>query len=433
MLPTLAEVARLPLGQTLVRETSLLSAAQGALMGSRALTLLLLARHVTPLEFDACALYTASTSTLGALCDLGLNVTALKFSAEAPSDESRATALRGFFVIRAAVAAVAAIAVWLLAGPLCAVLLQRSDFAPLLRLASGVALVGSFSSFSLMLLQADLEFGKIAQLHLLSAAAQLAGLAAFFLLRIPGLEALLLGDLLSRLVVVLLTYCAVGSLLRRVGKQRILSAGRVITFAAWINLSTAIGLIFLYLPTVILSRLDKPAALGAYCLGATLAGPFTLVLNAIMSISLPRALSARSNADQRAYLRTIGRGTLGAAAMGVPAVLLVRFGAAVFIAPHHLDSLHVMELLAVGTLVLLVVNPVQFLLYALDRPQWCTAGDLAIAGLFGLLAGCWAPSLGAIGVAWALLTAQSTVKILMGAMVLALVRQRQASGVSTVK
>jgi O-antigen/teichoic acid export membrane protein len=60
--------------------------------------------------------------------------------------------------------------------------------------------------------------------------------------------------------------------------------------------------------------------------------------------------------------------------------------------------------------VLLVVNPVQFLLYGAGRPEWCTASDALMTVLFGALTIWLAPAYGAIGVAYALLIAQTGTK-----------------------
>ena len=77
------------------------------------------------------------------------------------------------------------------------------------------------------------------------------------------------------------------------------------------------------------------------------------------------------------------------------------------------DAVRVFQVLATAQIALLVANPVQFLLYGAGRPQWCTASDALITLLFGAMAVWLAPAYGAIGVAWALLIAQTGIKAVL--------------------
>jgi O-antigen/teichoic acid export membrane protein len=60
-----------------------------------------------------------------------------------------------------------------------------------------------------------------------------------------------------------------------------------------------------------------------------------------------------------------------------------------------------------------VLNPVQFLLYSMSRPDLSTASDAVIAILFAVLAALLTPSYSAHGTAWALFGSQTSIKLIM--------------------
>ena len=107
-----------------------------------------------------------------------------------------------------------------------------------------------------------------------------------------------------------------------------------------------------------------------------------------------------------------GAALLGAALL-VPIWLGGRLAAHLFPAAMP-GAVRVFQLLATAQIALLIANPVQFLLYGAGRPEWCTASDALITLLFGAMAIWLAPAYGAIGVAWALLIAQTGVKAVLG-------------------
>jgi len=54
---------------------------QAGLSASRFAALLLVARLVAPARFDECAIYASSSLVVGNLCELGINISCLKFAA----------------------------------------------------------------------------------------------------------------------------------------------------------------------------------------------------------------------------------------------------------------------------------------------------------------------------------------------------------------
>jgi O-antigen/teichoic acid export membrane protein len=383
---------------------------QAGLSASRFGALLLVAHVVAPARFAECAIYASSSLVVGNLCELGINISCLKFAAGAAGANWLRTVSR-FLLLRLALTAGVIAAVFLFAPLAGAKLLRHPEYATAIRLACGSAAAASVSSFSLVLLQSRLQFARMARLSAAAAILQILPVLLALSFGWPGVACLFAGDVLSRLWIV----AANGGLLTAV-----LAAARqpgyrpawkpIAVFANWITLSTMIGSLYNYIPSIALSRWAAASALGAYSLGMSLSGGFALLINTTSTVLLPEAVSATTIERRRSYLRSYlpGAALLGATLL-VPTWLGGRLAAHLF--PAALPgAVRVFQLLATAHIALLVANPVQFLLYGAGHPEWCTASDALITLLFGAMVVWWAPAHGAIGVAWALLIAQTTIK-----------------------
>jgi O-antigen/teichoic acid export membrane protein len=392
------------------RNIGLVLGGQAGLSASRFAALLLVSHWVAPARFDECAIYASSSLVVGNLCELGINISCLKFAAGATGPDWLRTVSR-FLLLRLALTVAVIAAVFLAAPLVSARLLRHPEYATALRMACGSAAVASLSSFALVLLQSRLQFARMAWLN--GAAALLQILPVLLVLRgiCSGVAGLFAGDMLSRLWIVaanlgLLT--AVLAAARRPGARP--AWKHIAVFANWITISTVIGSLYNYIPSVVLSRWAAASALGAYSLGMSLTGGFALLINTTSTVLLPEAVAATTRARRRSYLRSY---MPGAALLGMlllaPTWLGGRLVGHLF--PAALPgAVRVFQLLATAQIALLVANPVQFLLYGAGRPEWCTASDALITLLFGALAMWLAPAYGAIGVACALLIAQTGIK-----------------------
>lgn len=370
-----------------------------------------MSHRLTPARFAECAIYASSSLVVGNLCELGINLSCLKFAAAAEGSHWLGTVAR-FFRLRLALTAVVIAAVFLLAPFAGARLLKHPEYTTALRLACGSAALASISAFSLVLLQSRLEFGRTARLSAVAAVLQFLPVLLVRRFGLAGLTSLFAGDILSRLWIVganlglLATVLAAG---RLPGPRPAWKA--IILFANWITLSTLIGSLCNYIPSIVLARWATASALGTYSLGMSLAGGFALLVNTTSTVLLPEAVAANTAARRHGYLRSY------MPAAGLLSAILLLFtwlggplASRLFPAPLP-GAVRVFQLLATAQITLLVANPVQYLLYGAGRPQWCTASDGLITLLFGGLAIWLVPAYGAIGVAGALLLAQTGVKL----------------------
>jgi O-antigen/teichoic acid export membrane protein len=392
------------------RNIGLVLGGQAGLSASRFAALLLVSHWVAPARFDECAIYASSSLVVGNLCELGINISCLKFAAGATGPDWLRTVSR-FLLLRLALTAGVIAAVFLLAPLASAKLLRHPEYATALRLACGSAAVASVSSFTLALLQSRLEFARMARLT--AAAAVLQILPVLLVLRFgwPGMASLFAGDVLSRLWIVAVNLSLLTAVLAATRQPGARPAWKPIAvFANWITMSTVIGSLYSYIPSIALSRWAAASALGIYSLGMSLSGGFGLLINTTSTVLLPEAVAATTLERRRSYLRSYLPGAaLLAVALLVPTWLGGPLAAHLFPTAMR-GAVRVFQLLATAHIALLVANPVQFLLYGAGRPEWCTASDALITLLFGAMAVWLAPAYGAVGVAWALLIAQTGIK-----------------------
>jgi O-antigen/teichoic acid export membrane protein len=399
------------------RNIGLVLSGQAGLSASRFAALLLLAHVMTPVRFAECAIYSTSSLVMSNLCELGINISCLKFAAGTHGEAWLRTASR-FLMLRLALTAALIIAVLLCAPMTAAKLLNHPEYTGALRLACGSAAFASVSSFGLVLLQSRLEFPRMARLSGAAAVVQILPVVLALHFRWAGLAVLFAGDVLSRLWILVRNGKLLAAVLGAVHLPGPRPAWKpIVVFAHWITLSTLIGSLYNYIPSIALSRWAGAAALGAYSLGTSLTGGIALLINTTSTVLLPEAVAATTSERRRAYLRSYLPGAALLSGVLLAAVWLSGPVAALVFPSAMPETVRVFQILATAQLVLLMVNPIQFLLYGEGRPQWCTATDGLITLLFGCMAVWMSPAHGAVGIACALLISQTTVKAAMAAMV----------------
>jgi O-antigen/teichoic acid export membrane protein len=206
----------------------------------------------------------------------------------------------------------------------------------------------------------------------------------------------------------------------------------MLRFSQWITLSTAIGALQNYIPVILLSRATAPGGLASYNIGLALTGGFSIFLTAVMSVTMPEAIKSAAKYQQRSYVKAV----LPAGLLFACAVLPVTwFGAPLashFVGKQFLAGIQVFRLLTAAQVVLVLTNPIQFLLYGMGRVNLCTAGDAIIAVSFWLVGTACLSVWGVPGLALALLLCQSLTKLALVGFTLKLVFRPQEAGSSEV-
>jgi O-antigen/teichoic acid export membrane protein len=398
----------------LIRRTakhiSLTFAGQACFSVSKFVSLLLISRYLGANGFAICAVYLSSSLVLVNLCELGINITALKFLAVSDPQEWRRNAAR-LTAVRFAMTALVLSTVFLLSGPISTFALKHPEYTRALQLSCVAAAFSSISGFFLTLLQSRQQFGRIAGTTLLTAILQLLPVVLTIQLHWDPLPALLAGEVLSRCGAILACYETVRDVVlgfRLPGERP--AFGAIAGFAKWIGLSVLIGAVQGYVPTIALARWSQPAALAIYAMGASLASGFSLLMSTTCLVLLPQALSSKTGPERLRYAVTYLRsGALVCAVMAITAWLAAPLAAPLFARDMRAAS-EIFRILAIASITLIALNPVQFLLYSISRPDLCAAADALILLLFAALAAWLTPSYGAEGTAWALFASQTAVK-----------------------
>jgi O-antigen/teichoic acid export membrane protein len=393
----------------ITRSIGVLFAGQGGSSVVRYCGFILLTRLVSAAHADACAVYLTTVLVLGNLCDLGVNVACVRFAAQASTPAAMLDVQKRFLIIRAALTAIVFSLTLASADFMAARILGQPSFASILRLAAFVALAGSASSFVLAILQTRAEFGRIARMSMLSTLGQSAPVAALAAGLAPGgVWVLVCGDLIGRLIPVV---CNFGLL-----RQAALASGaaapdyrQLLRFSNWITASVAIGAATGYIPTIVLSRSGAASALADFGVGVALTGAISLFVHATMSVLLPEASRAMTPSERRAYVTAFLRPGLLLGGSLACAVWVLTAVAAPLAGPRYATVIAVFQYLATSQAVLIATNPIQFLLYGMDRVDTCTFADAAIAALYWILANMQQEQ-GPAGIAAAALVSQAAVK-----------------------
>ena len=253
---------------------------------------------------------------VGNLCELGINISCLKFAAGLSGAAWLRTVSR-FLLLRLALTGGVIAVVFLLAPLAAANLLRHPEYTTALRLACGSAAVASISSFSLALaaIAARVRAHGAAQRRG-GSPADPAGPArvALPLARRRG------GPVRRGHAQPLWIVAANLGMLAAAFAAARLPGPRpawkpIAVFANWITLSTVIGSLYNYIPSIALSRWANATALGTYALGMSLTGGFALLINTTSTVLLPEAVAATTAERRRVYLRSYmpGAALLGAA------------------------------------------------------------------------------------------------------------------------
>jgi O-antigen/teichoic acid export membrane protein len=397
-----------------------MTASQAATSVSRYVAFMLLSWRLMPQALDDVAVYLTSTVVLSNICDLGVNVSCLRFSA-ARRGRQRLAAERRFLILRTFLTTAILGFIWLGAGMVATRILRRPEFLVGLRMACVTVLFSSYSSFALTLLQARSRFGRLSVVSCACAVAQLALIAVAYMGGHLSLTTLFVSDVLGKLVFI----AAHGRLLAAVCRSRprwgpVPAFSEMVGFSQWITLSTAMGALQNYVPVLILSRTAAPGELARYNVGLALAGVFALFSAAVMSVTMPEAIKS-ATLERAKYVKGVLTGGLLFGCVVIPLTWLCAPLATYIVGARFLAGIQVFRLLMVAQVLLTVTNPIQFLLYGMDRVKLCTAADAVVLGSFWLLAVPCGAAWAASGVAFALVVSQSFTKFAIVGYVLRLV------------
>ena len=187
----------------------------------------------------------------------------------------------------------------------------------------------------------------------------------------------------------------------------------VLRFGKWTALTDFCLLLPAHLGVPFISYFSDAQTSGIYAAGASLLLLGDYLTATILTIQLPRVSKLTGLTAYRAYIRHSVLLSTGLALVLSPAIFLVSPLILFIYGPEYTEAIPVVQILFVSFLATLMTYPLFLIFYAMNRPYLvtllaCTA--LASWLIIGVLL---IPSAGAVGAAWATLTARGVQAVLI--------------------
>jgi O-antigen/teichoic acid export membrane protein len=273
--------------------------------------------------------------------------------------------------------ALATLLIWATADVIAGNFFPGLQLAPLLRVGALTLLTGGLLAFSHAILEAESQFER---LSVLNAAQTLLRAALVLILVATVLTAT--GLLLVEATVPLLIFLGSLALLPKSYLGWPLAFGRhlrrLFRFSRWIAVAAVASLIVARLDLLFLSAFADAGVVGWYAAAVALAAALDLVKTPVLTTSFPDACRRRERSELRAYVRSSLRLTLGISLALLPLFVLSRPLIGLLYGNAYLAAVPAFYLLLLAFLLGLNSEPVAYVLYPLNRPQWIAAGDVLL-------------------------------------------------------
>lgn len=342
---------------------------------------------------------------LSIIGEFGLRDAAVTFIARAlPTDPERAYSVsRTFFIVKLALSALAGAFAYLAAGWIAATFYPDANIADLLRLGAFSLLTGGLLGFSLAILEARQSFAAISILSVLQAVLRAILILALFAAQEINPSTLLLLEALVPVLVFLYSLRFISKPFFKLRAPYLEHLPAMFHFAKWIAVAAFASTIYLKLDVLLLGYFLAPAQVGLYAVALALVSRLDVLKSAVLTTSFPEATRRTTTPQLETYIRQSLRLTGLASLVVVPlfflggAVIEWLYGAAFAGAVSAFIPLLLAFLLGLN------VEPIAYVLYSRNRPQWIARMDIGLLALnFGLNL-ILIPALGIAGAAYGLL------------------------------
>jgi O-antigen/teichoic acid export membrane protein len=368
----------------------------------------LIFRALGPTDVGRLALVLNVISLFSIVGEFGLRDAAVNYIARfiAAAPERARQVARTFLVSKVSLAALAGTFAFFSAGLIAARFYPQARVADLIRLGAVSLLTDGLLSFSMVMLEAQQSFAAMSALGVIQSLVRAGLIAAFFLIRHLSLTSLVIFEF----VVPLATFAYSLRLIPRsfVSLRRPLlkHLGLLFQFTKWIAIAALASTLFMKFDVLMLSGLRASAEVGVYAAALALIAKLEAIKNAVLTTAFPQVCRCTEHGEMRTYvsrsLRLTGATSLAILPLFVMGGMLIvwlygaEYGAA---APAFYPLL-------AAFLIGLNVEPVAFVLYPLNRPQWVAVNEVAQLAV-GLVMGlALIPAFGIVGAAWGVLIAR---------------------------
>jgi O-antigen/teichoic acid export membrane protein len=376
-------------------------------------------RTLGPSDAGRLALALSVVGLLSIVGEFGLRDAAVNYIAHFwPATAEQAYAVARTFLICKIVLSAFASAVGILgAGLVAAWFYPGARVGDLIWLGSFSLFTSGLLAFSLVILEAERDFGRISALNIIQSVLRAALVAALFLLNSVNLFTLLALEALVPLAVFLYSLRVIPRAFYSLRGPLLMHLGTLFHFTKWIAVAALASAIFTKLDVLILSYYRAPAEVGFYAVAVALVSRLDIVKTAVLTTAFPEACRRGQHAELRSFVLQSLRLTALATLAFLPLFVVGGYAIEWLYGNDYIASIPAFYILLVGFLVGLNAQPAAFVLYPLNRPRWIAASDV-VQLAFQLAANLLLiPSFGIIGAAWGVLLSRTVGALITSAMV----------------
>lgn len=362
-------------------------------------------RTLQPVGASQVALTLSITGLLSLIGEFGLRDAAVTFIGRAlPANPERAQSVaRTFFLAKLALSLLAGTLAYFAAGWITAAFYPGAGVANLIQLGAFSLLTGSLLGFSLAVLEAQRSFRILGVLGIVQAVIRTFLILVLFTTNNINPVTLILLEALVPLLVFFYSLRFIPSAFYRLRAPFLEHLPAMFHFAKWIAVAAVASTIFLRLDVLMLSYFRPPAQVGLYAVALALAGRLDIVKSAILTTSFPEATRRTSTADLRHFVRQSWHLT-GLASLFILPLLVMGNTLIVWLyGSAYADAVAAFIPLLLAFLCGLNAEPISYVLYALNKPQWIARMDLGLLLLNFSLNMALIPAAGIAGAAYGLL------------------------------
>jgi O-antigen/teichoic acid export membrane protein len=328
----------------------------------------------------------------------------VRFLTAAP-EQARQVA-RTFLVSKVSLAALAGTLAFFSAGLIAARFYPQARVADLIRLGAFSLLADGLLGFSMALLEAQQKFGAMSALGVIQALVRAGAIAALFLAHRLSLTSLLILESLVPLAAFAYSLRLVPRSFVSLRRPVLKHLGLLFQFAKWIAVVALASTIFLKLDVLMLSGFRAPAEVGVYAAAIALVAKLEVLKSAVLTTAFPKACRHTERGELRDYvfgsLRLTGAASLAMLPLFFMGGMLIVW---LYGADYGAAAPAFYPLLA-AFLIGLNVEPVAFVLYPLNKPQWVAVNEV-VQLAFGLAVSlALIPTFGIVGAAWGVLVSR---------------------------
>jgi O-antigen/teichoic acid export membrane protein len=368
----------------------------------------LIFRVLGPTDVGRLTLALNVISVFSIVGEFGLRDAAVNYCARflATVPERARQVARTFLVSKVSLAALAGSVAFFSAGWIAARFYPQARVADLIRLGAFSLLADGLLSFSMVMLEAQQSFAAMSALGVIQALMRAASIAALFLVRHLSLVSLVVLESIVPLAAFAYSLRLMPHSFVSLRRPLLKYLGLLFQFTKWIAIAALAGTLFLKLDVLMLSGLRGTAEVGVYAAAIALVAKLEAVKNAVLTTAFPQACRCTGHGEMRVYvsrsLRLTGATSLAMLPLFVMGGMLIVW---LYGADYGAAAPAFYPLLA-AFLIGLNIEPVAFVLYPLNQPQWVAVNEVAQLAV-GLAMGlALIPALGIVGAAWGVLVAR---------------------------